>query len=34
MTLPNWGDDYPFTLEPLKGVDRPQLGVLAPFLTR
>jgi endoglucanase len=29
---PWWGDTYPFTLEPLKGVARPQLAVLTPFL--
>lgn len=29
-----WWGDYAFTLEPVKGVDRPQMGVLAPFLKR
>lgn len=29
---PWWGDTYPFTLEPLKGVDRPQMTLLLPFL--
>jgi endoglucanase len=27
-----WWGEYRFTLEPLAGVDRPQMGVIAPFL--
>lgn len=29
---PWWPASYPFTLEPLDGVDRPQMNVLSPFL--
>jgi endoglucanase len=30
---PGWGE-YKFTLEPLNGTERPQMGVIAPFLTK
>ncbi|HEY3281614.1 MAG TPA: glycoside hydrolase family 5 protein [Armatimonadota bacterium] len=29
-----WWGDYPFSLEPSKGQDRPQMGYLAPFLQK
>ncbi|MBS2014123.1 MAG: glycoside hydrolase family 5 protein [Deltaproteobacteria bacterium] len=29
---PWWPASYPFTLEPLDGIDRPQMNVLSPFL--
>jgi endoglucanase len=31
---PGWGPNYPLTLEPQNGVDRPQMALLAPFLVR
>jgi len=31
---PWWGEAYPYSLDAIRGVDRPQMSVLAPFLTR